>query len=566
MTSEELLDALKATRKDYASELVWHRFLLDAYTGTGGFEGKVKQPQRAFLGWAAEVYSDQAMTQYGAQVGANCDTYLDRYPREDQKKYDARKNVATYLNYVEAILDTLVSYILKTEMQREKLPDSVKKWQENAGGKGVTWESLLDEIVIPRAALLGWTPVMFDMPRAPQLAPGSPGLTRAQSDKAGIIPKAIPLFPANLLSWQLDDDGAFRWAKVRVCYTTQPDPLRAPVKEDHYLIWHPTHCDKYVVVTAEDKTERIVSQEKVPHTFGVVPIVIWRQKPNPEDTVYGLGFVDGVAKVVRRLFNLQSELDEHLRSSVFAMLQVPVPANGSPPSELVAGSSNALLLPHGSSHQYEWIAPPESVAGTYETRITNTVREIYRLARDEYDDESAVAESGVARAYKFEKTNRKIGDFATQLAKAEKRAYAVVGVAMGVSSESLDQVAVIPPDNFRVEDLESDMKNALDAVSLGLPPTAQRLLKRRVTLKLIPNLSRDEIAVIDAELEDEQKAAEQAEQERREMESAAAQREIDGEPDPNDDAGEGIPPGLAPGKKPGEKKKPPRKRTKKLAA
>ncbi len=524
LAADELIRALRSTRDDYNDELAWHRFLLDAYAGTGGFAGRVQAPETGYLGWAAEAYGNSALILAGH--GADCDTYLDRYPREDDAKFQRRKDVAHYTNYVEAILDILVSYVTKNEMLRDNTPEQITEWMVDADGQGSAWDDLLNDVVKPRTALLGWAPMLFDSPRAPADS------TRAATNAAGVRARAIPLFPANLLDWEVEDDGSFAWAKIRIEYWRRPDPLGPRTKEEHYLLLKPATVTRHIVIKT-DGGETVSAPEVTSHGFGAVPVVIWRHKPCAEDTVRGTGMVDAVAVECRRLFNLVSELDEHLRQQVFALLQVPY-AGPDPPTELIGGTDNAVGLPADAKHEYKWLAPPATVAETFEQRIDNTTREIYRLARVEYEVATGQAESGLSRAYQFERTNRRLGDFAKQLARAEKRCYAFLGRALGVSPTSVEQASVTAPTDFRVEDLAADIKNALDAISLTLPPTAEMWVKKRVIEKMLPNLPDEQVAEIMDELEKQREETVSARAEQAEMRKAALETAKNGDGSPVD--------------------------------
>jgi hypothetical protein len=219
------------------------------------------------------------------------------------------------------------------------------------------------------------------------------------------------------------------------------------------------------------------------------------------------------------------------------MLQMPIPPNGNP-SEMVVGNSNALLLHANSTGEYKWIAPPADVATTFETRIENTVREIYRLARESYDTVGGVAESGVARAYKFEPTNRKLGDFAMRLAASERQSLQLVGSALGASADAVEQITVSAPQNFQIDDLAADLANAMSAIQLQLGPTAEMELRRRVTKQMLPNLPSDVQAAIDEELEGSRDKAAQllAEQEQIDAAGDAGNAETP-EPPPGMSAG-----------------------------
>lgn len=512
-----MIKRLQQTRDDYAAELIWHKFLLDAYTGTGGFAGKIKQPARGYLGWAAEIYGTG--TAASAAGVASFDTYLDRYPREDSPKFARRIEVAHYPGYVEAIVDLLLSYVLKREMAREGIPKQITDWAQDVDGSGTSWDEMLENTLIPRAALLGWIPLLIDADATPE------GTTKAQTQGSRV--RALPLFPANLLDWETDESGHFVWAKVRLDYTKRDGPLGDERKEQHYHLWSRTTVRKFVVVD-DGRGQRVESDGgEQPNPFGFVPLSIWRHKPSPDDAVRGLGMVDGIASQVRRLFNLLSELDEHMRQQVFALLQVPQSPNATGGTELQLGTDNALPLPHESKHEYKYIAPPASVADTYETRIAATVDEIYRLARSENDRGKAVSStSGVARAYEFEKTNRRLGDFAKQLARAERRTYHVLGRVMGLDDKALEGTMVTAPTDFKVEDLATALENATQAITLGIGGTAEARIKQRVVDKMLPNLSPVDKATIDAEIEQERVDDEVA---------RAAAKEAPVEPDPDAD-------------------------------
>ena len=209
-----LIEKLRETREGYAEELEWHRFLIDCYTGKGGFAGRISAPETSFLGWAAEVYGNDALSLYGRAAVSGA-TYLDRHPREDQPKFNRRRDVAHYSNYAEAILDTLTSYVTKRPVSRNGEPKGLTAWRANADGGGTDWSTLLHDVMVPRAALLGWCPMMFDVPALPEALPGKV-LTRADTNALGIVPKAIPLFPGHLLDFGVDVSGKLEWAKVRL--------------------------------------------------------------------------------------------------------------------------------------------------------------------------------------------------------------------------------------------------------------------------------------------------------------------------------------------------------------
>lgn len=498
---DALVDALRAARVDYEAERVWHRFLLDAYTGCGGFAGKVKPPANGYLGWAAEVYASSTAGSITRESEAG-DTYLDRFPREDGAKFQRRMDVAHYVNYTGPICDLYSSYLSSqpaTRQGHEGRAD-LAAWLRNADGRGTSWDELRDETIVQRALELGWCPVMFDKDAAPE---GVAITSRAQEHSLNLGVRAIPLFPANLPQWECDDAGALLWAKVRLDYCEKPDPLGGEIRYEKYLIWTRTDVSEYRITTsAEGDESATVVRDKVPHSFGAVPVIVFRAGKAPDDSIRGISIVGAVAVENRRHFNLLSELDEHLRSTVFALLQVPIPSGTQAPNELLTGAGNAVPVPADASQPYKFVSPEASVADTYETRLKSSEREMYRIANAPYESDSGAAQSGVSRAYQFDGTNKRLVKIAKGSASAEQRALQLVSVMLGGSQQDAASLLVTPPAEFRVDDLSVDLDNLIKAVSIrGMAATAKKLMVLRSVHKMLPNMSASDRQAVAVELE-----------------------------------------------------------------
>jgi hypothetical protein len=486
--SDPLVEKLRATRPDYDCEFHWVRFLLDAYGGTGGFSGRVQPPAVSQLGWVAELYGLGAPPTAGGVPSA---AYLDQYPREEAAKYEKRREIAHYQNYVEAIFDLLISYTLKRPSTAEDLPPAVDAWRRNVTLRGTSYTELLRHVIARRAGLMGWCPVLIDqMPR-------EAGLSEQQVRERGqrVEPFLVPLTPANVRDWFIDDTGQLQWVKLRLQYREQADPMGPPTLIERFKIYTRGTVDAWDVVDDE-----VVSQRSDTHPFKVVPLVSVQHKPSFEEPVRGISMMGDAAVASRRLFNLDSEFDEHLRSQVFALLQVPVPPGGSPPKEVIGGTQNAVPVPSDASQGYAFLAPPVSVAETYERRIEATTREIFRRARTKFGQATGQVQSGVAKQWDFEETNRLLSDFAAQLSRAESEIYRIVALALGEPESAVNKIRVIAPTDFAVEDLAAELDNATKALGLELGPTMEKLIKRRLAGRLVENMSTEDAAAVDDEL------------------------------------------------------------------
>jgi hypothetical protein len=529
---------LRATRADYDAELQWHKFLLDAINSTGGFRGRVGPTEVSFLGWAAEAYAATNIPSAPVKdtwIGGpgEC-TYLDQFPREDREKFAKRRDIAHYVNYTGPILKTLLAYITNEPTNRDGVSEDLKVWMADVDGKKTTWDQMLRTTIWRRAGGMGWCPVLFDAPEAPQ---DEEAISAARAEALGLgRVKAIPLFPMNLLDWAEDEDGTLKSVKIRTCLEVREDLLADGLTEEHYAIWDREKVRKFVVTVPKEGDPAITSEREVSHSFGCVPVVVFHAEPDGEDCIRGASVVGDVAVVNRRIFNLDSELDDHGRNSCFSILGIPVKDMDSDVGEIVGGSGSAMKIPHDASQKLHTVAPPESVPAAMEKRREVLVREIYRCGRLEYAKPTGVTTSGIARAYEFEGTNRRLGDIAGAFARGDQDSLRLVERMRTGNKDS--KVTVSPPADFSVEDLTADLQNLVSALALGLGATANSELKKRASRRLLPNLPSATMTAIEAEIDDLATQKEQDDAMAREVEKAAQQAQLD---NPGGVPGEGEP-------------------------
>lgn len=514
-SDDSLRDALYSTRDGYEDERIWHKFLWDAYTGAGGFQGRVRMPLSGYLGAGAEVYARGSLAYDTDLTEGDLDTYLDRFPRELVPEFQRRVHTGQYSNHVEVVVDLRLSFLARKPMGYEGA-EHLRDWMQDVDGQGMTWEQLQTDVLRPRATVLGWAPCLFDLPETPeslreQVEAGQ--LSQAQAREAGIAPVAIPLFPANLLAWRLDRAGRWVWAKIRTSHVEQDDPFGDATKIDTITIWRAQMVETFEYAAADGEKPKLRSRRTMPNRFGIVPLVIWRAKPACGDRVYGQSSTWSISQVARRGFNYQSELDQHLRATTFAMLQVPVKdMKGSSPGKITVGAGNALPVPHDSTRDYKWLSPDPAVAQVYQEQIRTNMADIYRLARSEFArgvSTTSSSSSGVSRAYEFETANRAIADMAKNFAASEQTALRIISRMDGAEDEAT-RVRVIPASKFDVEEMLKQLEETASAIDLKLGPTAESELRKRVVRAILPNLDDEVLQQIENEIEGQAREAEQA--------------------------------------------------------
>lgn len=522
----DVASLLRRKRADFEQEAIWHKFLIDACYGTGGFRGRIAPPEVSVLGWAARLYD-----QYTAAP-----SYLDQFKREDKEKFESRIKVSSYRNYVGPFVELIVGFVNKHEMARTEEGDGLAEWRADADGNSTTWETLRDETVRATAARLGYCPVLFDMP-ATLADEETEEMSLAQREqlRSDISPRAIPLFPINLLDWECDDTGAFVWAKIRTDHEVRLDAMHEKVCEERYSIWYRDRVEKYVIRRGVNVSEAIEGPEVIAHTWGQVPIVVFRGEPTPGERVRGRSIVSDAAVEARSHFNIASEKREHERGQVFAILGVPVSDMKADVGKILVGNHNAIKVPEKSNMPLHYVAPPASVAESLETSMGASVKEMYRISRIEYEAPTRADTSGIARAYQFEQTNSRLRALAGGWARSEQEALRLVAKALG--DKKSEKMTVTAPSDFSVEDLVTDLQNVASVLEQPIGDTARGEILKRTVDKVAPNMTQEQRLAVASEIDDELLQAEQDDALAKEAERAALDQSK------NRDNGQGGEPG-----------------------
>lgn len=510
-----LRQQLDDTRDGYDQECTWLRFLIDAYTGGGGFQGRIKQPPAGFWGAVAESFASLLAIAHGDTAGA-MGSYLDQYKREDLDKYGRRVAVSHYLNYVRPTTNLKISYIVRKPHKRNNVPPALQEWIDRTGyDKEFRRRALV-------TAVLGWFPMLVDMP---EVSPSA----RTQAEAGKPDPYTVLCLPCHLRDYQLDEQGDFVWAKLAQTFQRQETWDAECVTVTRYTIWTRDEFTVYEVIGDQ------VSEQprRGRHKFGRVPVVAWRSDTSVEDPIRADSINADIAHEVRRLFNLMSELDEHIRSQVFALLVVPggaVPAGG---AEL--GVENGLVIDREQRNVPFFLAPPGSVAATLEARIAATVIEIYRLARVEYTRASGTNSSAQSREREFSVTNLSIADLAASLAAGDRETLITVGRGLQISEEALQQLECVAHESYADEALDQELEQAVEALTIRELGAQFRVeLLKRLAQKLLPSMSTATRRIIESEIEEQVKQAER--------DREAATKNLPGgggdEPPPEGDDGE----------------------------
>ncbi len=346
------------------------QFLLDAYTGKGGFA---------------------------------TGEYLLPHPRETADKLALRKQLAVYPNYTRKIVDVYMGFLWKQAPSRE-VDDLYSQFMSDADGAGSSIDRLL--FTYQRLAMiLGTVYVIVDKAAID-------AKTRAEEP----LPYLVLRLPGQLVAEEKDVTG--RWLSVTFAEKQGKDQVFRTFTRAGW------------VLSAEKDGSGIIDSGV--YQLGQVPVVPLHaaQPLNPTDS-RASSWVYDLANLNWDLYNARSELRELFRAQTFAILTLPVNDDREREAlkDLTISTENALTYNPTGGGRPEYIAPPPNPIQLYEESIANTVENIYKVANLEFV--GGVQQSGVALSFHFQEANSTLRGIAERCEQAENQIAELVALWMG---------------------------------------------------------------------------------------------------------------------------------------
>jgi hypothetical protein len=370
-------------------------------------------------------------------------TYLVRYPRESDTKFARRNEIAFYASPLAGACSRFVGYLSMRPPQRTTPMELYDRMVEDIDGKGNDIDVFWSQFAYGAKAR-GSMLLLVDMP------PDLPA-TQAEQVARRVAPYWTQVLPESVTDYALGDDGKFDYVEFAGNWTS-PDGERVP------CTWH---FDR-AMWEAKDRNKNTLASGE--HPLGECPVLIFTEGGDYPH----YGPFSAIADLSRRLFNLDSELDEILRAQTFSLLTMQVPDNSTDEQKLsaakVAGEtiSTANLLVHSGSAP-TFIAPPDGPARIYLDRIKDLRGQIDEIALNVAT--VGQQESGYAMRMRFQSINGELSRFAERMEDLERRAWDLSARWLGLST----QPTVSWSRDYNLADVESELKILTDMRTAAMP-------------------------------------------------------------------------------------------------
>lgn len=421
--------------------------------------------------------SDQFLLDaYSGQGGFVSGEYLVAHPRESETKLERRKELAVYPNFTRKIVDVFMGFLWKQAPSRET-DDLYAQFAANADGAGGKLDTVLSSYQ-RLAMILGTVYIIVDKPT-------TQGQTKAD--------QAMPYLALRLKSQLVGEtkNAAGVWQSVTFSEVDNDEQVYRTFTTTGWKLTKDIEGNE--VIVQEGKT----SQGE--YSLGRVPVVrLHIAKPlNPTDSS-SQSWVYDLAQLNWDLFNLRSELRELLRSQTFAILALPVVDDNERErlKDMTISTENALTYNPAGGGKPAFIAPPADPVELYRKQIGDTVENIYQIANLEFV--GGVQQSGVALSFHFQEANSSLRGMAEMGESAENEIASLVYAWQGDKFSGNIAYA----NDFNLSDVAGAIATAMDTVTLSLGSEFDKTIKKRLAKQILGNdTSPSTMTAIDKEID-----------------------------------------------------------------
>ncbi len=379
-------------------------------------------------------------------------TYLVQYPRESDDKYQRRKQVSAYVNYVRPIIESHVKPIFRRGVKREDKAAN-PAWTafvEDATMGGMSLTDFMRQRAL-RAKRAGCDLIVVTAPKdAPATA----------AEEVAMRPFVYGVAASQITGLLRDAAGRI----VSVSFLEGHD-VGGEVKS-----WTKTITkDGWELVDERGGLQDAMQWDAPREDAPVVMLAPGDWIDEEEDKSYQSSFLPlsefySIARCCADLYNMRSESREITRSVTFPVLRYPAKDL----KGLTIGTNNAMGFDPDAKNPPDFIAPPDGPLEQMRKEIDGLVREVYRMAVLSHQagssdaQQSEAAQSGVAIRLDREDYDTVLAFYAAQLESVEARIRSLFGWIQGKGD--IDASARYPKD-FTQQDISAELQPLLDAMA-----------------------------------------------------------------------------------------------------
>ena len=393
------------------------KFLRDSYFGTGGYKDG---------------------------------NYIIPHVREELVRYNRRKRMAYYKNYIKILVNSITTPIWREEPTRQ--------YNESAS----LFNVFLEDVDLKRndltqfmkkagmfAKLMGKSFILMDNFSDPAI-----GLSEAVEMRN--LPYLVLITADRIVDWEIDSFGNL----IRITYA---EPEGNTTKEKPKMLEKTWTVDNWVLYDPEKK--KVVREGE--NTLGEIPIIeYWGTESDqflPESDLYQ------VARIAFRVFNLDSEITEIESNQMYPMLVLP--DNGI--QNMSVGTSSGLKFdPEGQKPSY--IAPPDTPIKVLKENESDLIADMFELTGF-FKSAGINNLSAKSKEWDYERTEKILNDFSLNSQIVEN----MIGIMFELFTNETVNLVSQYSKKFGVANLFNEVERSVEALNLNLGPIGNAEIKKK---------------------------------------------------------------------------------------
>lgn len=393
--------------------------------------------------------------------------YLDRHAKELDVYFTRRVERAVYPNATRSVVETFVAHVFHEPVARPSDADDdvLAEFHANIDLQDNPADAFYAE-ALSMCLQFGVALAVCD-----RLDPeGAQPTTRAQERELGRRPYGVLYTPMELVDWDVDRFGTFRWA----LFVETDDEARELGDDPEnrralFKLW--TREDWRLLTIVEEgegkkKTKVFKELDRGTHPVGRVPVAVLHFGKRKGRHPIGESAIKDLAPMNRRLANLVSLIDEQSFQHVFNVLAVPDSMFDSL-KKMNFSTAGAISFPDQAKHPPFYLAPDVAQLGVLREEVNATMAEIRVLSGVGRQNEASMAQvSGKSMALQTMDKVALLEMLAERLARFETRLD-----EMALRWMERDVAELAPPEydkDFDPESLNSALEESLQFESMGI--------------------------------------------------------------------------------------------------
>lgn len=409
---------------------------------------------------------------------------LKKNERESDENHKARLEEAFGFDYTKTVVELFACHLFRKAPSRDfgtlEKDTLFQQFMDDCDLYGTDFDQFLKQQQT-FASVYGHIGILVDKPQ------GQAQSRKDETDK-GLYPYVAAYHPHAILDWKYERNPETN--RPRLAY------LKLQDEDGRYRLWWPDKWEVWEV--ADKKAEKV---ESGANSLGEIPFV-WFFNIKSRKRNIGTSDVAAVARIDASIIRNCSHGEEVIKWAAFPQMRKPMRRAGDESEDEVGPTAILEFDPEHPESRPDWLEaevqePIEAILKWME-RKGDAAFDAVNAGGVKGTEASTAARSGLALKYEFMQLNAKLVAKAQNAQEAELAIFYFWNLWMGNKDA---EVKVEWPTKFDVEDLATDLENALTSKTLVGSETFRNAVAKRIARMILPSLDGAELAKIDEEIE-----------------------------------------------------------------